>query len=72
MNVGDKVRAIRDFSVEPFFDEGSDVKKGMVGFVHWIDQDGGQIAIDFNLALGGGMEKGDIVLLVSPDAIELI
>jgi hypothetical protein len=29
-----------------------------------------QIALDFNVALGGGMEKGDIVLLVSLDAIE--
>jgi hypothetical protein len=40
----------------------------MIGFVHSIDQDGAEIAIDFNLA--GGMEKGDIVLLVPVDAIE--
>jgi hypothetical protein len=42
----------------------------MIGFVHWIDQDGGQIAIDFNLALGGGMEKRDIVILVPVNAVE--
>jgi hypothetical protein len=70
MKIGDKVRAIRDFSVEPFFDDGWDVKKGMTGFAHSLDQEGGQIAIDFNEALGGGIEKGDIVLLVSSDAIE--
>jgi hypothetical protein len=33
---------------------------------HWLEE----IAVDFNEALGGGMEKGDIVLLVSSDAIE--
>jgi hypothetical protein len=65
-----KVNAIRDFSVEPFFDEGWDVKKGMIGFIHSLGQEGGEIAVDFNEALGGGIEKGDIVLLVSFDAIE--
>jgi len=72
VKIGDKVRAIRDFSVEPLFDEGWEVKKGVIGFVHSINQDGGQIAVDFNVALGGGIEKGDIVLLVSPDAIESV
>jgi hypothetical protein len=33
----------------------------MIGFVDSLDQDGRQIAGDINLALGGGMEKGDIV-----------
>ena len=47
-------------------------KKGMTGFIQSLDQDGGQIAIDFNVALGGGIEKGDIVLLVPPDAIESV
>jgi hypothetical protein len=70
MDIGDKVRAIRDFLVEPFFDQGWDVKKGMIGFVYALDQDDGQIAVDFNAALGGGKEKGDIVLLVPIDAIE--
>lgn len=70
MKIGDKVRASHDFSVEPFFEEGRDVKKGMIGFVYALDQEGGEIAVDFNEALGGGMEKGDIVLLVSLDAIE--
>ena len=39
MKVGDRVRAIRDFSVEPLFDEGWDVKKGMIGFGDALDQD---------------------------------
>ena len=47
MKIGDKVRAIHDFSVEPFFDEGRNVKKGMIGFVHSLDQDDGKIAVDF-------------------------
>jgi len=70
MKVGDKVRASRDFWVEPFFDEGWEVKKGMIGFVYALDQDDGEIAVDFNEALGGGPEKGDIVLIVSLDAID--
>jgi hypothetical protein len=70
MKIGDKVRAIHDFSVEPLFDEGWDVKKGMIGFVYALDQDNGQTTVDFNEALGGGMEKGDIVLPVPVDAIE--
>jgi len=41
VKIGDKVRAIRDFSVGPFFDEGSDVKKGIIWFVQSLDQDGG-------------------------------
>jgi hypothetical protein len=71
MKVGDKVRAIRDFSVEPFFDEGWEVKEGMTGFVYaTLDLDDGEIAVDFNEALGGGPEKGDIVLVVPLDVIE--
>jgi hypothetical protein len=70
MKIGDKVRAVHDFSVEPFFDEGWDVKKGTIGFVHSLDQDDGQIAIDFNAALGGGAEKEDIILLAPLNAIE--
>lgn len=72
MKIGDRVRAIRDFSVEPLFDEGWDVKKGMIGFAYALDQDDGQVAVDFNAALGGSTEKGDIVLLVSPNAIESV
>jgi hypothetical protein len=70
MKNGDEVRAMHDFSAEPLFNEGWDVKRGMIGFVHSLDQEGGEIAVDFNEALGGGIEKGDIVLIVSPDAIE--
>jgi hypothetical protein len=44
----------------------------MIGFVHSLDQEVGQIAVDFNLALGGGFEKSDIVLLVPSDAIESV
>ena len=54
------------------FDEGGEVKQGMIGFVHALDQENGQIAVDFNAALGGGREKGDIVSLVSLDAIDLV
>jgi hypothetical protein len=72
MNIGYKVRAIRDFWVEPFFDEGWEVKKGMIGFVYALENlDEGEIVIDFNEALGGGPEKGDIVLIVPLDVIEL-
>jgi hypothetical protein len=72
LKIGDKVRAIRDFWVEPLFDEGWDVKKGMVGFVYALDLEDDEIAVDFNAALGGGTEKGDIVLVVRLDAIEPI
>jgi hypothetical protein len=44
--------------------------KGMIGFVYALDQDDEEIAVDFNAALGGGMEKGDFVILVPVDAIE--
>jgi hypothetical protein len=43
MKIGDEVRAVRDFSVEPFFDEGWDVKKGMIAFVYALDQDDRQL-----------------------------
>ncbi len=42
----------------------------MIGFIDSLDQDDGKIAVDFNAALGGGMERGDIVILVPVDAIE--
>ena len=57
-----KVRAIRDFSVEPFFDEGWEVKEGMSGLVYALDLGDGEIAVDFNKALGGGKGKGAFVL----------
>jgi hypothetical protein len=72
MKIGHNVRAIRDFWVEPLFDEGCEVKKGMIGFLYALDQDDGEIAVDLNEALGGGTEKGDIVLVVPLDAIELV
>jgi hypothetical protein len=71
MKIGDKVRANRDFWVEPLFDEGWWVRKGMTGVIYATDDlDDGEIAVDFNQALGGGPEKGDIVLVVPLDAIE--
>jgi hypothetical protein len=35
----------------------------MIGFVYSTGEDFGQIAVDFNEALGGGNEKGNIILL---------
>ena len=58
------------FSVEPFFDSGWEVKEGMMGVIYATDLDDGEIAVDFNDALGGGAEKGNIVLVVPLDAIE--
>ena len=71
LKIGDKVRALRNFWAEPLFDQGWEVKKGMIGFVYALENlaDDG-IAIDFNQALGCGTEKGDIVLCVPLDAIE--
>jgi hypothetical protein len=43
-----------------------------IRFVCSLDLDDGEIAVDFNEALGGGTEKGDIVLIVPLDAIEPI
>ena len=37
MKIGDKVRAIRDFWVEPLFDEGWEIKKGMTGVIYATD-----------------------------------
>jgi hypothetical protein len=70
VKVGDTVRAIRDFSVEPFFDEGWEVKKGMTGFVYALDLEDGEIAVDFGEALDSGKRKGWVVLEVPEDAIE--
>jgi hypothetical protein len=42
----------------------------MIGFVYALDLGDGEIAVDFNEALGDGTEKGDIVLCVPLDAIE--
>jgi hypothetical protein len=42
----------------------------MIGYVYVLDLDDGEIAIDFNEALGGGTQKGDIVLVVPLDVIE--
>jgi hypothetical protein len=44
----------------------------MIGFVYWINQDGEEIAIDFNEVFGSGIETGDIILLVSRNVIEPI
>ena len=46
MTIGDKVRAIRDFSVEPFFDSGWEVKEGMTGVICALDLEAGEIAVD--------------------------
>jgi hypothetical protein len=42
----------------------------MIGFVYATDLGNGEIAVDFNKALGGRTIKGDIVLEVPLDAIE--
>jgi hypothetical protein len=67
MKVGDKVRAIRDFPVEPFFDEGWEVKEGMTGLVYANDLDDGEIAVDFGESLDA---RRVVVLIVPQDAIE--
>jgi hypothetical protein len=72
VKIGDNVRVVRDISVEPFFDEGWWVQKGMTGFVYALDLDDGEIAVDFNEALGGETRKGDVVLVSPLDAIEPI
>ena len=55
------------------FDSGWEVKEGMTGVVYATDDlDDGEIAVDFNEPLGGGPEKGDIVLVVPIDAIERV
>jgi hypothetical protein len=48
------------------------VRKAVETVVYAVDLDDGNIAIDFNEALGGGTEKGDIVLVVPLDAIEAV
>jgi hypothetical protein len=53
-----KTTNFAEIRVDPLFDEGWNVKKGMIGFVHSLDQDDGKIAVDFNAALGGRAEKG--------------
>ncbi len=70
MKVGDKVRAIRDFYVEPFFDDGRKVKKGIVGVIYATDLGDGEIAVDFGETLDSGKRKGWVVLVVPLDAIE--
>jgi hypothetical protein len=44
----------------------------MIGFVYAIDLVDRDSAIDSNEGLGGGPEKGDIVLIVPFDAIEAV
>jgi hypothetical protein len=64
MKIGEKVRAVRDFSVERFFDQGWEVKKGVIEFVYAIDLDSGEIAIDFGEVLDSRKRKGRVVLVV--------
>jgi hypothetical protein len=47
-----------------------EVKKGMIGFIYAVGLGDGEIAVDFNEALGGETAEGDIVLVVRLDAIE--
>ena len=44
----------------------------MTGFVYALDLGDGEIAVDFNEALGGGREKGDIVLVVPLNSVEAV
>jgi hypothetical protein len=52
------------------FDEGWQIKKGMSGLVYALDLGNGEVAIDFNEALGCETRKGDVVLVSPLDAIE--
>jgi hypothetical protein len=45
-------------------------QKGMIGFIYAVGLGDGEIAVDFNEALGGETAEGDIVLVVRLDAIE--
>lgn len=58
MKVGDRVCAIHDFYVEPFFDGGWEVKEGMTGFVYALDQGNAEIAVGFGEALDSNKRKG--------------
>jgi hypothetical protein len=42
----------------------------MIELVYALDQGNEKVAVNFNAALGGGTEKGDVVLAVPIDAIE--
>jgi hypothetical protein len=70
VKIGDKVRAIRDHWCEPLFDQAWQLKKGMIGFVYALDQDDGEIAVDFGKALDSRKRKGVVVLVAPQDAIE--
>jgi hypothetical protein len=70
VNIGDKVRAIRDFYVEPLFDGGWEVKKDMSGIVYANDLEDGEIAVDFGESLDSSKRKGVVVLIVPLNAIE--
>lgn len=73
MKVGDKVRATRDHWCEPLFDEGWQLKKGMIGVVYAIENlDDGEIAVDFGEAFFNEEMPGWVVLVVPLDAIESI
>jgi hypothetical protein len=44
----------------------------MIGIVYALDEDDGEIAVDFGEAFGGGKGKGWVVLVVPLDAIEAV
>jgi hypothetical protein len=44
--------------------------EGMLGFRYALDQGNGEIAIDFNAALGGAEKRGEAILVARIDAIE--
>jgi hypothetical protein len=68
MQINDRVTAIRSFYVEPFFDSGWYVEKGMVGIVKYLIEEGP--VVDFNQAFGNtDGQLGDICLIVPEDAV---
>jgi hypothetical protein len=57
VKIGDKVRAVRDFWVEPCFDGGWEVKEGMLGVVYAVDLGAKRLRVDFGEALDSRKRK---------------
>lgn len=71
MKIGDKVRAIRDFSVEAFFDSGWFVERGMVGSVRYLIEEGPGVDLNAAFANSDG-QLGDICVVCPEDALEVV
>jgi hypothetical protein len=71
VQIGSKVIATRSFYVEPFFDSGWFVEKGMTGFCKYLIEEGP--VVDFNQAFGNtDGQLGDICLLCPEDALDVV